>query len=160
MFCYPNSVRTPLIVRWPGKVKPGTVDKEHMVSMIDLQPTLLEACGLEKAKSDGRSFLALFSGEKQAGRDAIFAQFHHIHGKDALPMRSIITREAAYVFNPWSDGKRDFKRLSGPVFAAMNKAAKEDPAMVARIKHLRLRNRPNGRHTRTEESICGSPSVV
>jgi N-sulfoglucosamine sulfohydrolase len=139
MFCYPNSVRTPLVVRWPGKVAPGAVDKEHMVSMIDLQPTLLEAVDLEPMNSDGRSFVPLLRGDSQSDRDAIFAQFYHIHGKDALPMRSVITRDATYVFNPWSDGRRQFKRLSGSVVAAMKTAAKDDPSMAARIKHLRLR---------------------
>jgi len=137
--CYPDSVRTPLIIRWGGKVKRGAVDRFHMVSMVDLQPTLLEAAGLEPMKSDGRSFLPLLSGERQEGRDAIFAQFYHIHGKDALPMRSVITREAAYVFNPWSNGERAFTRLGGPAFAAMVKAARSDPALAARINYLKLR---------------------
>ena len=137
--CYPDSVRTPLIIRWGGKVKRGAVDRFHMVSMVDLQPTLLEAAGLEPMKSDGRSFLPLLRGEGQEGRDAIFAQFYHIHGKDALPMRSVITREAAYVFNPWSNGERAFTRLGGPAFAAMVKAARSDPALAARINYLKLR---------------------
>jgi len=137
--CYPDSVRTPLIIRWGGKVKRGAVDRFHMVSMVDLQPTLLEAAGLEPMKSDGRSFLPLLRGERQEGRDAIFAQFYHIHGKDALPMRSVITREAAYVFNPWSNGERAFTRLGGPAFAAMVKAARSDPALAARINYLKLR---------------------
>jgi len=139
MNCYPDSVRTPLIIRWGGKVKPGTVDRFHMVSMVDLQPTLLEAVGLGPMESDGRSFLPLLRGERQEGRDAVFAQFYHIHGKDALPMRSVITRDAAYVFNPWSNGERPFTRLGGPAFVAMVNAAKQDPAMAARIKYLRLR---------------------
>ena len=139
MNCYPDSVRTPLVIRWGGKVKRAAVDRSHMVSMIDLQPTLLEAVGLEPMKSEGRSFLPLLRGERQEGRDAIFAQFYHIHGKDALPMRSVIARDAAYVFNPWSNGERQFTRLGGPAFAAMVNAAEHDPAMAARIKHLRLR---------------------
>ncbi|MEM7387751.1 MAG: sulfatase-like hydrolase/transferase, partial [Verrucomicrobiota bacterium] len=133
--CYPDSVRTPLIIRWPGKVAPGSVEKTHMISMIDLQPTTLEAVGLEPGPSDGRSFLPLLFGEAQEGRDAVYAQFHHIHGKDALPMRSVITRSAAYVFNPWSNGERRFTRLGGSAFAAM----KQRPEMAARVKHLEYR---------------------
>ena len=137
--CYPDSVRTPLVVRWPGKVKQGAVDRTHMVSTIDLQPTILDAVGLEPAESDGRSFLPVLHGERQEGRDAIFAQFHHIHGKDALPMRSIVTLDAAYVFNPWSNGERRFTRLGVAAFTAMVKAAGSDPTMADRIKHLELR---------------------
>ena len=137
--CYPDSVRSPWVIRWPGKVKAGALDKTHMVSTVDLQPTILEALGLPPSKSDGRSFLPLLRGEKQDGRDAVFAQFHHIHGGDALPMRSVITREYAYVFNPWSNGKRRFGRLGGGAYQAMKKGSLEDPALAAWIKHLELR---------------------
>jgi N-sulfoglucosamine sulfohydrolase len=110
-----------------------------MISTVDLQPTILEAVGLKPPKSDGRSFLPLLRGETQAGRDAVFAQFHHIHGGDALPMRSVITRESAYVFNPWSNGKRRFGRLGGAAYQAMKKASHGDTKLAARIKHLELR---------------------
>ncbi len=138
--CYPNSVRSPWVIRWPGKIKAGAVDKTHMISTVDLQPTILEAVGLKSPKSDGRSFGPLLRGETQDGRDAVFAQFHHIHGKDALPMRAVITKDAAYVFNPWSDGKRSFGRLGGSAFGAMKQMAQKDVAMAARIKHLTLRS--------------------
>ena len=138
--CYPESVRSPMVIRWPGTVEPGALDERHMVSMIDLMPTLLDAVGLDSPTTDGRSFLPLLRGENQSRRDAIFAQFHHIHGSDALPMRSVITREAVYVFNPWSNGKRRFARLSGSASSAMKNQAEKDPAMAARIRHLELRS--------------------
>ena len=54
-------------------------------------------------------------------------------------MRSVLTREAAYVFNPWSNGKRLFNRLGGEAFSAMQQAAKTDPVIAARVRHLELR---------------------
>ena len=137
--CYPDSVRSPWVIRWPGTIQSGSIDKTHMISTVDLQPTILEAVGLKPPKSDGRSFLPLLRGEKQDGRDAVFAQFHHIHGEDALPMRSVITKESAYVFNPWSNGKRRFGRLGGAAYQAMKKGSREDTTLAARIKHLELR---------------------
>jgi N-sulfoglucosamine sulfohydrolase len=137
--CYPESVRSPWVIRWPGKIKAGAVDKTHMISTVDLQPTILEAVGLNSTPSDGRSFGPLLRGEKQGGRDAIFAQFHHIHGKDALPMRSVITKDAAYVFNPWSNGKRRFTRLGGAAWSAMKSASKKDKVLADRVRHLELR---------------------
>ena len=83
----------------------GGVDRTHMISTVDLLPTILDAVGLEPTKSsDGRSFLPLLRGKAQEGRDAVFAAFHHIHGRDALPMRAVLTKESVYVFNPWSRG--------------------------------------------------------
>jgi N-sulfoglucosamine sulfohydrolase len=139
--CYPDSLRTPLIIRWPGKVAHGTVDQAHMVSTVDLQPTILDALGLSPTEvSDGRSFLPILLGEKQTNRDVVFGQFYHIHGGDALPMYSVLTRQSAYVFNPWSDGERLFPRLEGGAFKAMQQVAKKDPAMAARVKHLQFRS--------------------
>ena len=139
--CYPDSLRTPLIVRWPGNVEHGTIDQTHMISTVDLQPTILEALRLPPAKvSDGRSFLPILRGEKQANRDVVFGQFYHIHGGDALPTYSVLTRQSAYVFNPWSNGKRRFARLTSRTFKAMLQEAKKNPAMAARVKHLQLRS--------------------
>jgi len=137
--CYVDSMRSPWIVRWPGRIATGSIDRTHMVSAVDLQPTILEAVGLPAPHSDGRSFLPLLRGQRQSNRDCVFTQFYHIHGKDALPMRSVLTREFAYVFNPWSNGTRRFTRLGGVAFAAMQQAAKTDPAMAARIRHLQFR---------------------
>ncbi len=43
---YDSGTRVPLIVRWPGEIEPGTIDR-RMVSSIDLGPTVLSMCGLE-----------------------------------------------------------------------------------------------------------------
>ena len=137
--CYVDSMRSPFILRWPGKVKAGSIDTWHMVTTLDLMPTILEIAGMPAPPSDGRSLVPLLLGEKQTGRDAVFTQFFHIHGRDALPMRSVLTREAAYVFNPWSNGKRRFDRLGGEAFSAMQQAAKTDPVIAARVRHLELR---------------------
>lgn len=40
-----SGLREPLIIRWPDKTKPGTVRTEP-VSLMDLAPTVLAACGL------------------------------------------------------------------------------------------------------------------
>jgi N-sulfoglucosamine sulfohydrolase len=71
---YEYGVRVPLLVRWPGRVKPGTVTGE-LISGEDLAPTLLEACGRTPlAEMTGRSFLKLLRGETYAGRQYVFAE--------------------------------------------------------------------------------------
>lgn len=138
--CYMDSVRSPWIIRWPGQIKKGAIDRTHMISAVDLHPTILEAVGLTpKQNTDGRSFLPIVRGLPQSNRDCVFTQFHHIHGKDALPMRSVLTKETAYVFNPWSNGERRFTRLGGATFKAMRQAANTDARMAARVRHLQFR---------------------
>ena len=53
--CWRHSTRTPWIIRWPGVVRPGNHDRQHMVAGIDLAPTILDAVGrcLNWAIGDG-----------------------------------------------------------------------------------------------------------
>ena len=45
---YDGGLRTPIMVRWPGKVKPE--DRPELANIIDLAPTILKACGLAPTK--------------------------------------------------------------------------------------------------------------
>jgi len=51
-------------------------------------------------------------------------------------MRAFQTRKYIYIWNPWSDGRTVFKNepQSGLTFKAMQEAAKNDPAIAARVK--------------------------
>jgi N-sulfoglucosamine sulfohydrolase len=71
---YEYGVRVPLLVRWPGKVKAGTVSKE-LISGEDIAPTFLEACGQQPLKEmTGRSFLKLLRGENHTPRQYVFSE--------------------------------------------------------------------------------------
>ncbi len=62
---YEGGIREPLIVRWPGVVKPGSTIDVPVITM-DFYPTFLEAPGLQlrpKQNLDGRSFLSLLQGD-------------------------------------------------------------------------------------------------
>lgn len=61
---YVESSRTPLIVRWPGVIQAGKVDRDHLVSLIDVAPTLVEIGHAKPlATIDGRSLSPLLFGE-------------------------------------------------------------------------------------------------
>ncbi len=62
---YDTGIRIPLIVRWPGCLEPGTVD-ERLVSLIDLAPTMLPACGLKvPTHMQGQPFLGPQARERE-----------------------------------------------------------------------------------------------
>ena len=62
-FMYEESFRTPLLVRYPGHIEPGTVS-DALVQNIDYAPTLLSLAGVAKpAEMSGRSFEPLFKGK-------------------------------------------------------------------------------------------------
>jgi N-sulfoglucosamine sulfohydrolase len=139
---YHHSTRTPWLVRAPGLTKPGSVDREHMISAIDFMPTILELSGITPPKGlDGRSFASLLRGESQGGREIVFKEFHENAGGMRNPMRAVETKRFGYIFNPWSDGKRVFKSATiyQPSYKAMQAAARNNPAIAARIKHFNHR---------------------
>ena len=135
--CYLNSTKTPWMVRWPGKVKPGTVDNRHLVSGIDFMPTILEATGLKQVEGmDGKSFVPVLTGGRQAGRDRVFTVLNRTAGRKWYPMRCVQDRKFGYIFNAWADGKTVFKNesQSGLTMNAMKAAARTDKAVAARVK--------------------------
>ena len=140
--CYLHSTRTPWIVRWPGRIKPDHVDEEHLISGIDFMPTILEAGGIKPPEGmDGASLLPILFGGRQPGRDQVFTQFNHIHGRRPYPMRCLQNRRFGYIFNAWSDGSRvyDAEPLSGLTFEAMKQATVDDTRIAARVRMLQHR---------------------
>jgi arylsulfatase A-like enzyme len=60
---FEESLRTPLLVRWPGVIRPGSVDR-HIVSLLDIAETMLDIAGIPIPEDmQGRSLLPLFRGE-------------------------------------------------------------------------------------------------
>ena len=74
---YEGGIRVPMVVSWPGVVKPGSVCEVPIIG-IDFYPTMLEMAGVPKPSGqilDGRSIVPLLKGEKTLERSAIFWHF-------------------------------------------------------------------------------------
>ena len=83
-YLYEGGLRVPLIVSWPGMVRPGLTVAEP-VSSIDFFPTLLEVCGATSAaKPDGVSFLPALRGHS-LGRDALYWHYPHYSNQGGKP---------------------------------------------------------------------------
>ncbi len=82
---YEESLRMPLIVRWPGVVEAGSSNGD-LVQNLDLAQTFLDLAGLA-APTDmqGQSMVPLFRGERPAGwRDAIYYHYYEFPGVHAV----------------------------------------------------------------------------
>jgi arylsulfatase A-like enzyme len=128
--------RIPMMVRWPGVIKPGTVFND-IISLIDWFPTLSAAAGIPDIKEkmatgfaagdgktfkvhlDGYNFLPYFQGkEKEGPRDSIY---YFDQGGNLNAIR-------------WNDWKLNFAVTSGGNIAT---AVREVPAW-ALIENLRM----------------------
>lgn len=132
---YHHSSNTPLAVIWPGVTQPGAIDDTHLVSAVDLLPTLLEITGVEHpGRMDGRSFAVILRGEAQDGRDYVVKEYNENAGASRDPMRALQTRDYLYLFNPWSDGERVMATATTgtPTYRRMANLAMSDIRLAAR----------------------------
>ena len=139
---YHHSTRTPLMVRLPGTTKAGKLESRHMVSVLDLLPTVLDSLGVSKPKRlDGRSFLPLLRGEKQENRDYVIKEYNENAGRSRDPMRGIQTKTHLFLFNPWSNGERVFATATNGTVTCkrMIKLAEDDERMNERLELYRYR---------------------
>ncbi|NIG55783.1 sulfatase [Chitinophaga sp. Cy-1792] len=80
---YEESFRTPMVMRYPGVLKPGTVNKDFVMNL-DIAPTILDAAGMKvPADMQGESMLPLLKHTKQKGREAMYYHYyentvHHV----------------------------------------------------------------------------------
>lgn len=107
--CYEYGIHMPLAIRWPAKVPGGRI-VDDMVSLTDLMPTYLEACGVEhpgEFPMAGRSLLPLLTSNQQGFVDptrtaAYSARERHSSSRWnnlAYPQRCIRTHQYLYIRN-------------------------------------------------------------
>jgi uncharacterized sulfatase len=95
---YDSGIHVPLIVRWPGKIAPGTV-RDELVSLIDLAPSVLAIAGVPiPAHFQGRPFLDAGGAAAPAPREYIVA---HRDRMDETPdtIRAVRDRRYKYIRN-------------------------------------------------------------
>ncbi len=131
---YEGGLRIPWIVRWPGRVQPGTINATPVISM-DCYPTLLEVAGLPPTPNhplDGKSLLPLFTQSPGFDRDAIY--FHYpnyaFHQKNRL---GSAIREGQYkLIRNYDDDSCELYDLQSDVGEQKN-LAEQSPAQTQRL---------------------------
>lgn len=100
--CHESSIRVPAVIHGPG-FPAGTVVR-NLVSLVDIAPTLLEACGLPVPDSiEGHSFLPLAQARSRDWTDEVFVQI-----SETEVGRALRTPRWKYsVFAPELRGSRD-----------------------------------------------------
>lgn len=103
---YEGGIREPVLVRWPGVTRPGSVSSWVMTST-DYYPTLLEACGLPlrpEQHRDGVSFAAALRDPVAAPPDRpIFWHYPHWGNQGGTPGGAV--RHGNWKLIEWYWGK-------------------------------------------------------
>lgn len=83
---YEGGIRTPMLVRWPGKVREGSKNN-HISAFWDILPTFAEITGAPVPENvDGISFLPSLLGKHQKQHEYLYWEFHEQGGKAAARM--------------------------------------------------------------------------
>lgn len=133
-YLYEGGIRVPMMMRWPGQVRAGAVEKTPAISM-DFVPTFLEAAGVpfDASSVDGVSLLALAQRGTALARDAIYLHFPHYayHGRNH--MGSVVRRGRYKYIHHYDDDAHELFDLERDLGERVNLAARE-PALVAELR--------------------------
>lgn len=134
---FEESVRTPLLVRWPGVTKPGSSNR-NLVSTLDFAETFLDAAGVAvPAEMQGRSLVPILVGRTPTDwRTSFYYQyFEYPDPHQVRPHYGLVTERYKLVkfFGTGEDYTELFDRQTDPS-ELRNVAA--DPAYAATLNAL------------------------
>lgn len=145
-FIFDESFKTPLLVKWPTVIKPGTKNTQ-MVQNLDFAQTFLEAAGI-KAPSDmqGESLIPIFKGNGKNFRDAAYYHYYEYPSIHMVKRHyGIVTEKYKlihfyYDIDEWelydrTNDKNEMKNVyNDPKYAAVKKELHQKLAQL-RIKY-------------------------
>lgn len=133
-YLYEGGIRVPLIVRWPGVVKPGTLCNEPVISM-DFFPTMLDAAGLHADKGrplDGESLIPLLKLKGTLSREAIYFHYPNYAFHQDNRLGSAIRQGDFKLIERFDDGSVELYNLRDDIGETTNLADR----MPDRTAHL------------------------
>jgi len=133
---YEGGIREPMIIKWPGVVKPNTAC-DAVVTSTDFYPTMLEMAGLElmpRQHADGVSLIPLLKQKDTPNRQAIYWHFPHYHGSGNRPSAAV--RAGDYKLIEWFEtGQIELYNLKNDL-SETNDLTEQMPQKAAELKKM------------------------
>lgn len=130
---YEGGIREPMIVKWPGVARGGSVCDVPVMST-DFYPTMLEMGGLSlrpEQHMDGESFVGLLRGETEDDREALYWHYPHYGNQGSAPGSAIRSGEWKLIW--WhEDDRRELYHLGHDLGEEQDVAAR-NPQVAARL---------------------------
>lgn len=136
-YAHEGGVREPLLVRWPGKIAPGSTCDVPVIGT-DFYPTMLEMAGLPlrpDEHKDGISILPLLTGTATSlPRKALYWHYPHYH--KTTPYGSVRDGDMKLI-EFFEDGRLELYDLKKDPFETENLAPAHPEKAQALLKQLR-----------------------
>ena len=136
--CYDHGLQSAMIVRWPNKVKAGSVT-DAMVEYVDVASTFIDAAGGQPVTPvDGRSFLPVLRGKADTHKEHVFGIMTTrgiINGTDAYAIRSVRDTRYKLILNLNHKSKFTNACTKSPAFQSMVAKAAAGDATAKRLVH-------------------------
>ncbi len=140
---FEESLRTPLLVRWPGRAKVGHVDR-NLTSIVDLAQTFLDAAGVPAdPEMQGASLVPLLEGKTPENwrKSFYYEYFEYPAPHRVMPHYGVVTNrfKLARFYVPTLEGKPKvdywelYDREKDPL---ETKSFFQDPAYADTVKEL------------------------
>ncbi len=143
---FETSIRVPLMIRWPGVVKPGTAIPDY-ISNVDTFASVLRMLGVPQprgVKQEGMDFSVLLRGKKIPWRNTVFGQYD-LHNDGLAYMRMIRTSEWKLVRHHFTNGMDELYNLTDD--------PRESRNLYGRSTNADIRNRLQARLTEWQRTI-------
>ena len=154
---FEESFMMPFVVRWPGKIKPGSVSKA-IIQNIDYGPTFLDLAGAKIPKGmQGKSLVPIFenSGEKpEDWRDSVYYRYTGERTHSVAAHDGVRTADYKLFWVPKTeeyqlfDMKKDPKEL---------KSVHQDPAYAKVLSDMKAELEAARKNYRAHSAILGAP---
>jgi N-acetylgalactosamine-6-sulfatase len=135
---YEGGICTPLLARWPGKVKAGRVDAESVLAAVDFLPTVCALAGAEAPDSlrlDGEDVSDILLGAPRARSKHIYWEWRGgVAGNREYEPPRLAVREGRWKLYCNADGSRtELYDVPADPEQRRNQAVRR-PAIVAKLK--------------------------
>lgn len=135
---YEGGIREPLLIRWPTRIQPGSVNTTP-VSSPDFFPTLLEVAGAQPEENqilDGSSLVPLFRGETMPKR-SLYWHYPHYGNQGGAPGAAM--RHENWKLIEWfEDGRTELFDLSKDIGEQVDLAEQEPVKTAQMLQELRM----------------------
>ncbi len=124
---YEESSKIPLILSWPGQISAGKVDKNHLVSQIDILPTLCDYAGIDASVSfTGQSLRNIINDPKAEWRENLVVELADY--KPDRNRKGRMIRSSRFKYNVYSSGDNNEQLFDLQNDPGEMKNLAEDPA--------------------------------